>query len=70
MKKYLLTTAIQILLLAVYALYNFFAFRFENVVLGPVKYILPVAIAIIVVDLVVTFLIFKNKKENVGGNNQ
>lgn len=68
MKKYLLTVVVQILLLAIYAVSNIIAFKFEQVVLAPVKFILPIAIAIVVIDLVVVFIIFKSKSNKEGVN--
>ena len=68
-KKYLITTIIQILLITVYAVSNFFAFKIEIVVLEPLKYIAPLAILFIVIDAISLFFIFKNnKKSNEEGN--
>lgn len=70
-KKYLITTIIQILLITVYAVSNFFAFKIEAVVLEPLKYILPLAILFIVIDAISLLLIFKNnKKANEEGNHE
>lgn len=70
-KKYLITTIIQILLITVYAVGNFLAFKIEAVVLEPLKYILPLAILFIVIDAISLLLIFKNnKKANEEGNHE
>ena len=70
-KKYLITTIIQVLLITVYAVTNFFAFKVEAVVLEPLKYILPLAILFIVIDARSLLLIFKNnKKTNEEGNHE
>lgn len=70
-KKYLITTIIQVLLITVYAVTNFFAFKVEAVVLEPLKYILPLAILFIVIDAISLLLIFKNKKMiNKEGNHE
>jgi len=70
-KKYLITTIIQVLLITVYAVTNFFAFKVEAVVLEPLKYILPLAILFIVIDAISLLLIFKNnKKTNEEGNHE
>lgn len=62
-KKYLITTIIQILLITVYAVCNFFAFKIEVVVLEPMKYILPLAVLFVVIDAVALFIIFRNTKK-------
>ena len=70
-KEYLITTIIQVLLITVYAVTNFFAFKVETVVLEPLKYILPLAILFIVIDTISLLLIFKNnKKTNEEGNHE
>lgn len=70
-KKYLITTIIQILLITIYAISNFFAFKLEVVVLDPIKYILPLAVLFVVIDAVALFIIFRNtKKTNQEGNHE
>ena len=46
-KKYLMTTIIQIVVITIYVVSNFFAFKIERIVLEPVKYIHPFAILLI-----------------------
>ena len=70
-KKYLITTIIQVLLITAYAVTNFFAFKVEVVVLEPLKYILPLAILFILIDAISLLLIFKNnKKTDEEGNHE
>lgn len=70
-KKYLITTIIQILLITIYAISIFFAFKLEVVVLDPIKYILPLAVLFVVIDAAALFIIFRNtKKTNQEGNHE
>ncbi len=61
-RKYLITSIIQVLLIAVYVVCNIFAFKSENVVLEPLKYMLPLAALIIAIDIVSLIIIFRSKE--------
>ena len=63
LKKYLLTIIIQILVITIYTVCNFFGLKVESIALNPLLYIIPFGVLMLAVDILCIVLIFKNKKE-------
>lgn len=59
-KKYVTTAIVQILTIALYAIVNFFVLKIEAVFLSPVKFILPLAILLLIADVIVTLFVLGN----------
>ncbi len=65
LKQYLAAVITQILVITVYVIYSFYAFKSEKVVLSPIKYTVSVGGALLVIDLVCILVIFrKNFRKN------
>lgn len=64
-KKYLIVTIIQVAIISFYTIGIFFAFKLEAVTLHPIRYILPIAILLIIIDIVSLLLIFLINKKTV-----
>ena len=58
-KEYLITIIIQILILTIFIIVNYFAMKLEVVVLEPIKYILPFGIALLCIDVICIFIVFR-----------
>ena len=62
LKKYLLTIIVQILVITIYTVCNFFGLKVEAIALNPLIYIIPFGVLMLAIDILCIVLIFKNKK--------
>lgn len=62
-RKYLIEVGIQILVILVFAVINYFIFKIEKVILNPIPYVVCLALLLIILDVVL--LLFINKRDNI-----
>ena len=60
-KKYIWIAIIQIIILAIYAVGNYFALKVEMIVLNPMLYLIPYGALLVIADVICMILIFKKK---------